>query len=458
MTDQTHTLPGTLEKFLKDRLPRFKEPPDAEWVSDVASVYKTTPEIVWQAVRSLMPATPLAPPPLTWTRPVGAPVAPREGARIPEPLRQRGYDAVLDALRSAGHRLRRHPDARGRESIRTTCPAHHDTKPSLVVTRDDGKALVRCFAGCRTPAIVAALDLKMADLFSGPPQPGAARRVVATYDYRAIDGTLLGQKIRFAPKGFRWLQHSPAVGPYRLPDLIDTRTVFLTEGEKSCDHLWEMGMAATCGPGGASRWTPEWSRSLWIVGCRELIILPDNDQAGRDHAERVAAITHTLEVDGEPIAVKVLPLPGLPYSGDVVDWLDAGHDAEELAALVAATPTWSPERLAEERRQHRQALRQQRNRRYRDGRASRESSLETLRMSGHSGETLRMSGETVRRETLPNVLLGTSQDEVPRDLSLSVEISVVREISFSVSVHPDVSQHLEGQGRAPLGDDRTLGR
>lgn len=453
----THTLPATLDAFLKERLPLYiNEPPDAEWVSDIASVYKTTPEIVWQAVRSLMPAAPQAPPPLIWTRPVGAPVAPRVAARIPEPSRPRGYDGVLDALRSAGHRLRHHADPRGRESIRTTCPAHNDTKPSLVVTRDDGKALVRCFAGCRTPAIVAALDLKMADLFSGRAQRGAARHVVATYDYRAIDGTLLGQKIRYAPKGFRWRQHSPAVGPYRLPDLIDIRTVFLTEGEKSCDRLWAMGIAATCGPGGASRWTAEWSRSLWIVGCRELIILADNDPAGHDHAERVAAITHALNVDGEPIAVKVLILPGLQYSGDVVDWLAAGHGAEELAALVAAAPTWSPERLAEERKQHRQTLRQERNRRYRDRlRAFREARPETLRMSGRSGETLRMSDETVRRETLPNVLLGTSQDEVPIDLSLSVEISVVRDISFSVSVHPDVSQYPEGQGRAPLSDDRS---
>ena len=49
-----------------------------------------------------------------------------------------------------------------------------------------------------------------------------------------------------------------------------------------------------------------------MVGCRELIILADNDAAGCGHAERVAAITHALNVAAEPIVVKVLALPGAP--------------------------------------------------------------------------------------------------------------------------------------------------
>ena len=36
----------------------------------------------------------------------------------------------------------------------------------------------------------------------------------------------------YARKGFVGGITRPTVGPYRLPDLIDTRTVFLTEGEK----------------------------------------------------------------------------------------------------------------------------------------------------------------------------------------------------------------------------------
>ena len=105
--------------------------------------------------------------------------------------------------------------------------------------------MLTCFGGCtpqhqrgaqRVRRVAEALGLKPSDLFSGASQPAAARRVVATYDYHHLDGTLLGQKIRYAPKSFCWQQYSPDVGPYHLPDLIGVRTVILTEGEKGCDR------------------------------------------------------------------------------------------------------------------------------------------------------------------------------------------------------------------------------
>jgi hypothetical protein len=49
------------------------------------------------------------------------------------------------------------------------CPAHEDRSPSLSVREgDDGRVLVRCFAGCTAEKITASLGLKLADLFSGP--------------------------------------------------------------------------------------------------------------------------------------------------------------------------------------------------------------------------------------------------------------------------------------------------
>jgi hypothetical protein len=53
------------------------------------------------------------------------------------------------------------------------CPAHGDRVPSLSVTEVDGKVLVRCFAGCETTDILAALGLTWADLFD---QPAHAQR------------------------------------------------------------------------------------------------------------------------------------------------------------------------------------------------------------------------------------------------------------------------------------------
>lgn len=68
------------------------------------------------------------------------------------------------------------------------CPAHDDSGPSLSLREaDDGRVLLHCFAGCSTPAVVAAIGLTMVDLFppSGtprrpPPLPGVSRRELQT--------------------------------------------------------------------------------------------------------------------------------------------------------------------------------------------------------------------------------------------------------------------------------------
>jgi len=54
------------------------------------------------------------------------------------------------------------------------CPAHQDRKPSLSIrTGDDGRVLLKCHAGCPAEKIVAALGLRMRDLF---PQNGNGHR------------------------------------------------------------------------------------------------------------------------------------------------------------------------------------------------------------------------------------------------------------------------------------------
>lgn len=358
----------TLSQFLAAQLPPLIDPPGADWVEAVAQQFKTTPAAVSRAIKTTGPAVSIAPqsrrPDLP---PVGRPVV--EPTRTPDA--QHPFDRVLSALQARGSRIRPNRDRHGRESVRAQCPAHDDRVASLIVTRDGDKALLMCWAGCppkhkrgaeRVERIADALGLKASDLFSGHARSTVSRRIVATYDYQAIDGTLLGQKVRYAPKGFRWRSHSSDVGLYHLPDLIDTRTVFLTEGEKGCDRLWAMGLAATCGPAGVSRWMTEWSRDLWTIGCRDLVILPDNDQAGRDHAERVAADVHSLNV-AEPIVVKLVTLPGLAPKADVVDWLDAGHDGDELVGIAADTPAWSPGLTEQQRLARRRQLTLERVRR-----------------------------------------------------------------------------------------------
>lgn len=51
-------------------------------------------------------------------------------------------------------------------SWKALCPAHEDREPSLSVSEgDDGRAFLRCFAGCNNEEIAAALGLEMKDLF-----------------------------------------------------------------------------------------------------------------------------------------------------------------------------------------------------------------------------------------------------------------------------------------------------
>jgi hypothetical protein len=89
-------------------------------------------------------------------------------------------DTVLSALRAAGKRPRK-----AGEGWSSCCPAHDDRSPSLSVsTGADGRALVKCHAGCTVEAVCGALGLKQSDLFEksertqlAPPRARAANSV-----------------------------------------------------------------------------------------------------------------------------------------------------------------------------------------------------------------------------------------------------------------------------------------
>src|SRR5690606_9048632 len=102
---------------------------------------------------------------------------------------------------------------------------------------------------------------------------------------------------------------------YRLPEILaaiqEEKTVYVVEGEKDADRLAAIGIPATCNPMGAGKWRDEYSGSLEGA---DVVILPDNDDAGRRHADAVAR-----SLTGKARRVRVLTLPGLPEKGDVSD-------------------------------------------------------------------------------------------------------------------------------------------
>jgi hypothetical protein len=221
------------------------------------------------------------------------------------------------------------------------CPAHDDNVASLSVTDSDDRVVLHCHAGCEPEAVVSAMGLTFADLFPSKEEP---LQILNTYDYRALDGTLLYQSARFFPKEFRqrrpdgnggWIWDMATLKgkhvPYRLPELKGHNLIFVVEGEKDADRLWSLGLPATTNIGGAKKWTAADAEALRSAGAERVVIFPDNDKAGSEHAKVVAS-----RVKAVGLAANIIELPGLPARGDVSDWLDAGHTKDELLGLIDA--------------------------------------------------------------------------------------------------------------------------
>jgi predicted P-loop ATPase len=186
-------------------------------------------------------------------------------------------------------------------------------------------------------------------------RPAQRHEAEIRYDYRDEHGTVLFQVVKrpWLPKAKRFTQRA-ADGKggwiegkgcmkgvrrvlYRLPELMALNavqgrspTVFLCEGEKDAENLIALGLAATTNPGGAGKWREEYA--ITLAG-HDVVILPDNDAVGIDHANAAAA---SLRMIGR--SVKIVRLPGLEEHGDVSDWIGRGGTGEMLRELVRATP------------------------------------------------------------------------------------------------------------------------
>jgi hypothetical protein len=169
------------------------------------------------------------------------------------------------------------------------------------------------------------------------------KRIITKYDYVDERGTLLYQVCRYEPKDFRqrrpngkgdWIWNLDGIMTviYNLPQVLTAETVFVVEGEKDAEALRQIGVTATTNPMGASKWKEHFNK--YLAG-KNVVIVPDNDEPGRKHAEDVAK-----HLSGIAKSIKVVNLPGLPEKGDVSDWLGADKTKEDLLKIVADTPEW----------------------------------------------------------------------------------------------------------------------
>ena len=172
-------------------------------------------------------------------------------------------------------------------------------------------------------------------------QKSTSPRIVAQYPYFNKDAVEIYQVCRFEPKTFRprkKVNGSYVMGlsgvtplPYNLLKILEdpSRVVFIVEGEKDADRLVDLGFVATCNSGGAGNWNKALNEHF--VG-RDVVIIPDNDEAGEKHFKTVASNLQSIAK-----SIKVVRLP-IDDKCDVSDWLNLGGNAKQLKILVQNAP------------------------------------------------------------------------------------------------------------------------
>lgn len=268
-----------------------------------------------------------------------------------------------------------------KNSCMCTCPAHKDDKASLCISEGkDGKVLLHCFANCTIDEILCAVNLSLNDIsnvkplscfdkiawyFSkkyvwedenGKEHKGYGDGVSVTADYRYYDefGRYVFSKLRIEGGNInrvegKLIRHyfvdyindeaaalKPSDAPhtlYRLPEFLKYRHkaefVYIVEGEKDCDKLRSIGGGFGCvtTSGGANTWKSQFAK--YFKGLK-VIILRDNDKAGKDYASCVA---RDLRRYAHYIAIVN---PSELDHGDVTDYLTKeGGTVQSLHELIS---------------------------------------------------------------------------------------------------------------------------
>lgn len=240
------------------------------------------------------------------------------------------------------------------------CPVHEDRQNSLSIAEGrDHPVVFHCHAGCQPEDVCKALGLDWAVLSKPRDKQQRDSGFVAVYDYRDEHGELLFQVCRTADKkffqrkpdpssrdGYTWKLGDTRRVLYRLPKVLaavdECREIYICEGEKDVHTLESIGLVATCNPGGAGKWRPEYTEFL-----RDAVvtIIADKDKPGQAHARSirdslidVAASTTMAEAAG---GTEIKDITDHFRNGHNLDDLSITWQSAEPPKPIAAVELWS---------------------------------------------------------------------------------------------------------------------
>jgi hypothetical protein len=153
---------------------------------------------------------------------------------------------------------------------------------------------------------------------------------VTWYRVTDADGSIGWQSGK--PGGYEAVPYVGALQPFD-PELVND-LIFWPEGEKDVDSLNSHDLLAFTFGGSGDGLPPGCAQFL---SDRHIVILPDNDGPGHEHAQKKAVLAQAIAA-----SVRLLELEDLPEKGDVSDWFALSHTADELTAIAEAARPWSP--------------------------------------------------------------------------------------------------------------------
>lgn len=129
---------------------------------------------------------------------------------------------------------------------------------------------------------------------------------------------------------------------YNIPGITSAKKIVLVEGEKSADSLIAYGLTATTAMFGANApinktdWSP-------LIG-KEVIIWPDNDEAGIEYGQKIAA--HLLKVAS--FVSLITPPKHKPHKWDAADAVAEGFNINSLFETAKSFEQRFPSYLGDE--------------------------------------------------------------------------------------------------------------